>query len=534
MMSRTTDHPRSTHTVRIGSAAIGLAAVASAVMVMATTVDGWFRWDAWDFIQYRSVLSLAGLFGPHGGGLQWFTVVFYRSLINTVGFDYWPWFVVPYAVGYPLLIIGMWRFVVRRGAGMWLATATAVGLMFMASSSYLYDGAIGQLVSVGAGLVAVSYFDADVWTRGRQITAATAVFLMLTTADIGVSLYVGLVVGTALYRRSRAAVTILVPAGLFYGAWYFRTRASRKPIDVSDLLGAPRGAFDLLRYHLPDSFGFSTGLGAAITIGAVAAMVYALRDKRHRPIVTVWTVALGSYLGLLWVVRIAPGEATIETIRYGLWPTALLYVAILPSLPKLNHTVEVSLSILLVATSLFANIPLALDERATTELQGAENRRAAEAAMTLIRAGEPYHLRGRLDMSGGWATPEGLLGMQATGWNPPDTSDATALRQARLGIRTRLLTSSAAVRSDSCTILDEGTSTLLELSGRGRLILEPADRWSRFLAAWDDEWGSSERNYALATRSELQYVAVPNASLSIKATTGTITVCEPSDRSPGF
>lgn len=508
-------------------AAAGLIAGLATLWLMR---GGWFRWDAWDFLQYRSARTLRGLFAPHGGGLQWFTVVFYRALAKTIGFDYWPWYVLPWAIGYPLVVIGGWYLVVRRGAPRLTAAAGAIVLMFLGAAGYLYDGAIGQLGSMAAGMAAVVMLQSDRWNRGRLQLFGVLAFLTLTTADIGIAVYVGLVATALGFRRRIAVLVSLAPAGLFYAGWYLKARGQYNTATPDDLLTAPLGAYRILAVHLPRFLGW--GWGWLVVALAVTGAVAALRRAPLRPWTVAWLSALLTYLILLWAVRIAPGRASVATLRYGLWPVVLVYLAVLPGLRRWPIRLDVSMATLLVVVGLYSNVPVWARQHRGDAADGALNRIRAEAAITLIDRGEPFHPRGRLEMDGGWAVPEGLRRMEREGWRPDLVTDPAELDAARIRIRTRMLAAPSPPAA-ACVDLADGETIVQQIEGRGRMIISPVTGDPTLRTDWSDRWGTSERTDRVRAPSELQYESGSGATVGWSVSGGSVSLCGPAGSGPG-
>ncbi len=510
---------------------ISIAAVVAATVALWLMRDGWFRWDAWDYVQSRSARTIRGLLGQHAGSLQWFAVVFYRGMIKIVAFDYWPWYVLPRAIGYPLVVIGVWLVVLRRGAPRTIAGAGAVVLMFLGASGFLYDGTVGHLASVTAGVVAVEMLVADRWKGWRSWAFGFAAFMTLTTGEIGAAFYASLWATALIYRRRAVVFFGLAPAGLFYVAWYLRMHNAYNSVSLHDVTTAPIGVLRLLAFHLPRSLGWGWDwlTVALVVVGVVAAM----RRPDLRVVTTAWVLTVVAYFALAWAVRIASGHARVSTLRYGLWPSVLLYLAIMPALPRLRVRLDALIAVVALTAALWLNVPVWVNEMRDAAEDGARNRIRAEAAMTLLDAGEPYHPSGRLVMSGGWAVPKGLLRMDREGWDWHPVQDQEELDAARIRIRT--MPRPAGVDGvPPCVTLAEGDIEVREIVGKGRVIVTPESGEPTLVTDWLDQWGPSRREDGPRSAMELQYQAGPGATVTWSVTGGVVTLCEPADGEPGF
>jgi len=210
-----------------------------------------------------------------------------------------------------------------------------------------------------------------------------------------------------------------------------------------------------------------------------------------------------------------------------------VYLVVLPGLRRWSVRLDGLTAVLLIVVGLYSNVPVWARQHRDDAADGTLNRIRAEAAITLIDRGEPFHPRGRLEMDGGWAVPEGLRRMEREGWRPDPVTDRIELDAARIRIRTRLLPATSPAASP-CIDLADGDTAVQQIEGKGRVIISPLAGEPTLRTDWEDRWGASDRTDRVKAPSELQYESGPGATVGWSVSGGSVSLCPPADSGPGF
>jgi hypothetical protein len=241
----------------------GLAAVASAVLVMYLGRDLMFFHDEWDWILRRRDPSLDVLLKPHVGHLSIIPVAVYQLFVWLFGLTHYEAFRA-LVLSLHLVCCTLAFVYLRRRVAPPVALAGAIVLLFYGSGwqDIIWPFQIGFLLSVAAGIGAFLLLGAR--TRRADIGASVCLLVALASSSVGVPVAVGMAVELVLRRRWRRLWVVAVPVAV-YAIWYFTYGEPESRVD---------GPVELVRFVV-EAAGAVIGslLGVGMTVGQVLLLV---------------------------------------------------------------------------------------------------------------------------------------------------------------------------------------------------------------------------------------------------------------------
>ena len=282
----------------------GLAAFASAVLVMYLGRDLLFFLDEWDWILRRRDPSLEVLLKPHNGHLTIIPIAVYEILLWLFGLTHYEAFRA-LVLTLHLATCTLAFVYLRHRVAPAVALAGAVVLLFYGSGwqDIIWPFQIQFLLSVAAGIGAFLLLSAQ--RRRADVGASVCVMVALASSSVGIPIAAGVGLELMLRRRWRRLWVVAAPVAV-YAIWYVTSGEPESRVD---------GPVELVRFVV-EAAGAVIGslLGVGMTVGQLlllvvvpafgVAFVRATRDERPRLLglaavpVVFWTLLGISRAGL--------------------------------------------------------------------------------------------------------------------------------------------------------------------------------------------------------------------------------------------
>lgn len=466
-------------------------ALASVVFQVVHSSDVWFTSDFWGLITSRPEGPL-GWFEPHGGHLVVIDVAVAEALYRLVGIrEAMPWFSLLRAVTWAGLGVTFWWVWRRRGADPRVAMAGGAVLLFYGGSGWIMGWLVGNPLGFTAGLLAcwlVAARDTPTLVDNVVLAVLLGVAVVGASATLlgALALGFGIVVTGRLWRWWPA---LLVPLVAYVG-W----RLAVSPRTLAPALGEATVAglpWDALRMA---QAGYGRLLavpevGGWIATVAVVAGVVVLAVRRE---LSVFELVLVTWMGLFVAAtvlsRIAAGQASLATIRYGYALVLLTLSLVLPHvrLPsgRVATSVLVVVGVVLAAGNAFRLLDGTQGFR-WWEARSQASRPVVETAAVLLDRGEPAVADAPIDYPrAGMLTVDRLREVDRNGWEPAASSDPAIVTFARGDLRVRSRPTGQVPVGTTCTtgavdqpidlteeswiVLDNGPVTVITMDRFGR------------------------------------------------------------------
>jgi hypothetical protein len=309
----------------------GLAAVVTAVAIVALGSGATFYHDEWTAIDRREAWTLDALIQPHNEHLSIGLAFVYKVIFGIVGMRSY----LPYLVVLAALHVGVAAAVVRlalrrNGWGLALPLGVLMLLLGTGSENLYWAHQIGFVGSTACGLWAL-----DAQQRGRWAIASVLLLVAVVTVGIGLPFVIAAItVGIVSGHRLRHVATVVVPAIVAFGTWYLAV--GRTSVDIargSSQLEALANMRDYLLTGVSHAIGSVSGLGAEVGL-VVAVMTVVLliatgASRQSWPPMAIAAIAglLSSY-AIYGVVRAPLGAEQATASRYVYVAGAFILVAI--------------------------------------------------------------------------------------------------------------------------------------------------------------------------------------------------------------
>ena len=202
---------------------LGLAVLASGVLLYHLTRGTSFWGDDWAWITTRRGNTVSTFLSPYDGHLSVLPIVIYRLMFAGFGIDSY----VPYRVLVIVfsLVVGMLAFAYARSRiGRFPAMLVAALVLFEGSGwqDTMWAFQIGWELALGLGVAALILLDRR--TRGTDIVGCALVLLSICSTSFGVAFAIGVAFDVAFTRRrARDAWIPLIPLAL-YAIWALHYR----------------------------------------------------------------------------------------------------------------------------------------------------------------------------------------------------------------------------------------------------------------------------------------------------------------------
>ncbi len=494
----------------------------AAILIWST--DRWYYIDDWDFLLTRSLDDFGSLLDPHSGHLQLPVAVVYQIIHEQLGFDYWPWFVVPRVVGYGAMTYVMWVVLRRRGADPIVSWIALGGLLILGSSAFLNIATIGHHLVFPALALAASMYVAGGprWTWGDQVTFAVLALVMVVSTSTGIAGVAALgIVGVCL-GRFRTVAPPFVPAAVAYLTWLIANPGGgTSSLGLKGLLAVPGTMWDMVAPTVARTLSLPSSLGPALALlVAGLLLVWTVRD-RLGPFEAVWLLTAVIWMTMTIVSRVVPGPISPAAARYGYMITWLLVPAIVPHV-RLSRSVVVRWvaigAAVLVVSGNAVQLKTGLDWWAseTSEVRG-----RIQAIAILAAAGEPAvetsslfadRAPGLRSMTVGWVRRVS----QSEGW-VPDLAAAGLYEQVARGVMRMAIEPGPA--GHACQQVEVGESLGVRTTEYPTIGLGVGTRTDVDIS-YVDRYGSGERSVELAEDHILSYPEGASALVVFRVTDG--------------
>jgi hypothetical protein len=203
---------------RVAAVALGLAILASGLLLYHLTRGSSFWGDDWVWVTTRRANTVHNFLAPYDGHLSVLPLVIYRLMFAVFGIDsYAPYRVLVIGLS---LAVGLLVFeYARHRVGSFLAMLVAALVLFAgpAWQDTMWAFQIGWELALGLGIGALIMLDRR--SRVADIAACALTFGSICSTSFGVAFAIGIAVDVALARRRwREAWIPAIPLAL-YGIW---------------------------------------------------------------------------------------------------------------------------------------------------------------------------------------------------------------------------------------------------------------------------------------------------------------------------
>ena len=198
---------------------LGLAAAASAALLLAWQRGRTFWLDEWDLLLYRRDLSFDAIFTPHNEHIIVAPTLVYNAIQGTVGMDS----LLPYAVAstaaFIVSVLLLFEFV-RRRLGGWIAFGSALLILFMGAAyeDLLFPFQLGYFGSMACGLGALLALERRD-DRG-DVLACLLLVGSLAFSSVGIPFAAGAAVALWVERSPVQRAYVFAVPLLLYALWY--------------------------------------------------------------------------------------------------------------------------------------------------------------------------------------------------------------------------------------------------------------------------------------------------------------------------
>jgi hypothetical protein len=265
-------------------------------------------------VHYGSPFSPEYLLAPFNGHLALGGRFVYETVFATVGAHYTV-FVVINALGI-CASAGLLFVFARRRVGDVAALAPALLILFfgIAREQFLWPLDFNSSVALAAGLAAILCLQ----RRDRRADLAACLLLAISAAmiEVGLAFLVGAALLIALDGdHLRRAWIVVAPLVLYAAWWVWSARFDQGETKLSNIVHAPRTAFDSIAVSLgsltgtnsPASFGTDlTTLGKVLAVAALVILVARVVRGGLPRTIWVWLVVAATYWTLLAIADRSP------------------------------------------------------------------------------------------------------------------------------------------------------------------------------------------------------------------------------------
>jgi hypothetical protein len=329
---------RSDLVARISTWALcGYLAVSFVLIVSHFGADDWFVHDDWALI--TSGTGVEGMFEPFEEHWTTIPLLLYRALYASFGASYLP-FLVTVAATHLLVVVLLWRVMLRFGVRPWIAALTAATLVLFGPGflSILFPIQITQNLSIALGLTQLLFADHDGPIDRRDGIALLAGAGALMCSGLGPVMVVAVGITTLIRRGWRPAMLQTAPLAALFVTWFLvadpaAARQFRDRTGDADHVAIVRHTATSALQALGHFDVVALALAATLVGGLALRLVRADRRSAHAALAaTAGPIAL-LVAAILYLVVIAIQRDRLGTIYAGI--SHHLYNAIALSLPAL-------------------------------------------------------------------------------------------------------------------------------------------------------------------------------------------------------
>jgi hypothetical protein len=312
---------------RVTEIALGMAmAIAIGLIVAATDGQGFAVDELYYYgrvalkegalVHYGSPFSPEYLLAPFNGHLALGGRFVYETVFATVGAHY-SVFAVINALGI-CASAGLLFVFARRRIGDVAALAPALLILFfgIAREQFLWPLDFNSSVALAAGLAAILCLQRE--DRRADLAACLLLTVSAAMIEVGLAFLVGAALLIALDGdRLRRAWIVVAPLVLYAAWWIWSARFDQGETELSNIVDAPKTAFDSIAVSLgsltgtntpiPASFATDlTTLGKVLAVAALVVLVARIVRGGLPRTIWVWLVVAGTYWALLAIAARSP------------------------------------------------------------------------------------------------------------------------------------------------------------------------------------------------------------------------------------
>jgi hypothetical protein len=267
---------------RIAPVALGLAVVASGLLLYHLTRGSSFWGDDWAWITTRRANTVNNFLSPYDGHLSVLPLVLYRVMFAVFGIDsYAPYRALVIILS---LVVGLLAFeYARPRIGRFLAMLVAALVLFVGPGwqDTMWAFQIGWELALGLGIAALIMLDRR--TRAADIAACALTFGSICSTSFGVAFAVGIAVDVALTRRRWRDAWIPAIPLVLYAIWALHYHPTG--INWSEITLVPTNLVQTFAGGIAGIVGLSGAtpqdpVGTNLTFGAPLLAVLAIGSVR--------------------------------------------------------------------------------------------------------------------------------------------------------------------------------------------------------------------------------------------------------------
>jgi hypothetical protein len=291
---------------------LGVAVVASGVLLLVLLSHLTFFGDDWDPLLNRRGFNLDVLLRPHAEHILLGPTLIYKGIQATIGMES----LVPYAVisTASFLASAVLLFLyLRRRVGDWLALAGVLPVLFMGTAweVLLWPFEVSFTASMGAGIGALLALERG---DGRGDALACALLVVsLAFSELALSFVLGAAVWMLLARRNWSRVYVVAVPLVLYAAWYAGWgHTAESHVSLHNLVHSPKYVADALGASAASLLGVpssrSVWVGRPLLVLLVVAVVLRIRSPKPLPR-SLWSaLAILLSFWFLDAISVSPGR----------------------------------------------------------------------------------------------------------------------------------------------------------------------------------------------------------------------------------
>ena len=215
---------------RLARPALGVAVVASGLLLFHLTRGTSFWADEWIWIATRRGNTIGAFLAPYNGHLSLVPVAIYRLMFAIFGIgSYTPYRAL--AIALSLVVAGLVFVYARTRTGEFVALLLAVAMLFLGPGwqDTMWAFQIPWLIVCAAGILALMLLERR--TRPADIAVCALLVLAVCSTSLGLAFAIGIAVDLALTRRRWRDAWIVVIPLVLYAIWALHYRPTE--IDLS-------------------------------------------------------------------------------------------------------------------------------------------------------------------------------------------------------------------------------------------------------------------------------------------------------------
>jgi hypothetical protein len=320
-------------------AALGVAVVASAVLLLGLNSQLTFFADDWELLVARDGLSVATVFEPFHENIMVGPALVYKLLQGIFGMSSaMPFYVVSISLFLASAVL-LFAYL-RSRVGDWLALLAAVSILFLGAAfeDLLWAFQLGYFASAAAGMGMLLALDRED-ERGDRLACGLLV-VSAAFSSVGLIFLAGAIIDLILGRRprSRRLFVVLLPAALFAFWWLVWGHDAESHLSGENVTGLLGYVDDAAAAGVVSLLGLATDDGSSpdqahlvwgkVIVPLVAALV-AFRIWRDRGISRGLAIALAMALAFWILAGLNRSDERFPTSSRYQYPSALFLLLVI-------------------------------------------------------------------------------------------------------------------------------------------------------------------------------------------------------------